>query len=500
MRRLDLVAGRARGLALATDPRAARLVVFAALGVFFAADDQTSVVAVLPKMIEGVGLPQDQFFRAAWIVNGYILGYVVAMPLMGRISDVLGHGRVFAAALGLFVLGSMWVAVSNDLTMLSIARSVQAIGGGAVVPVAMAIVADTLPVERRAYGLGVMAAASEAGGLIGPIWGGGIADLIGWRGVFWINVPMCLPIVLGMWQQSKGMERRRRQVIDFVGAGLLGGSLVCLTFALTDDPIEPRPAAVTASLYAGAAVFFALFLAWQLRVRNPLVDLAFFRRVPLSAGFVTNGLVGGALIVAMVNIPLFTNVVLGGSPVEGGLNLMRLTVALPAGALAGGYLSARLGFNGTAALAVGLAGLGFLGMSRWGESPGFLAFTVPLLVAGFGLGLVIAPIGTAVVNEVQEGQRATVASLLTVIRLIGALVGVALLTTRGLGGFYAEAGLIPLDEPRYADLLRGLEVGAFQDTFLATALVCFGAALPALFLGRGKPVEGAAPTPTLFPT
>ena len=137
------------------------LVLLAALGVFFAADDQTSVVAVLPKMIEGVGLPQDQFYRAAWIINGYILGYVVAMPLMGRVSDVFGHGRVFALSLVLFMAGSAWVALSQDLTMVSIARAVQAVGGGAVVPVAMAIVADTMPEGRRALGLGAMAAASE---------------------------------------------------------------------------------------------------------------------------------------------------------------------------------------------------------------------------------------------------------------------------------------------------------------------------------------------------
>ena len=147
-------------------------------------------------------------------------------------------------------------------------------------------------------------------------------------------------------------------------------------------------------------------------------------------------------------------------------------------------MSTRLGFSRTAMIAVWLAGAGFLGMSLWDNSPDFMALTLPLLVTGFGLGLVIAPLNTAVLDEVGEGERATVSSLLTVVRLIGALVGVALLTTRGLGGFYAEAGLIPLDEPRYADLVRGLEVGAFGDTFLATAVVCFACVLPALFLER----------------
>jgi len=173
------------------------------------------------------------------------------------------------------------------------------------------------------------------------------------------------------------------------------------------------------------------------------------------------------------------------SALMGGLNLMRMTVLLPVGAVAGGFLAGWLGFHRTAVLGVVLTGTGFLGMSRWDADPGPAIMTLPLLVAGFGFGLVIAPIGTAVVNEVEEGQRATVSSLLTVVRMVGALVGVALLTTRGLGGFYAEAGLVPLGDPRYADLLRGLEVSSFRDTFLVTGLVCFAAAIPAALLGRG---------------
>lgn len=225
----------------------------AGLGVFLAADDQTSVVALLPKMIDDVGLAQDQFYRAAWIVNGYILGYVVAMPLMGRVADLFGRGSVYAVALAVFVGGSIWVAVSSDLTLLSVARGVQAVGAGAVVPVSMAIVVATVAPGRRALGLGAIAAASEAGGLIGPLWGGGLADLIGWRGVFWLNAPMCLPIAAAIWRLAPARSEVARRQIDLPGALLIGISLVCLTVALTDDPIEARPAAWTLLLFGLAA-------------------------------------------------------------------------------------------------------------------------------------------------------------------------------------------------------------------------------------------------------
>jgi EmrB/QacA subfamily drug resistance transporter len=464
------------------------LVVCAALGVFFAADDQTSVVAVLPKMVEDVGLAQDEFYRAAWIVNGYILGYVVALPLMGRVADAFGHGRIFALALAIFSAGSAWVAVSDDLTLLTIARSVQAVGGGAVVPIALAIVMQQAAPERRALWLGGIAVAAEAGALIGPLWGGGIADLIGWRGVFWINLPLCLPLALATWRLSRpnGSEDRG---IDVAGAALLGGSLVSLTFGLTDDPIDPRSTGETLLLLGAAALLLALFVLRQRRASAPLVDLALFRSRTLNACFVANTLVGGALIVAMVNVPLFTSIVLGGSPLEGGLNLMRLTVGVALGAGLGGLLTNRYGVRVGACAGLALAGAGFLGMARWDADLSFLLLTAPLLVAGLGFGLVIAPLNAAALGETRAGERATVASLLTVVRLLGALVGVALLTTRGLSGFYAEAGLLSLDDPNFAEALVGLQVESFRETFLVAALVCFVALAPAALLGSGEPAR-----------
>jgi MFS transporter, DHA2 family, triacylglyceride efflux pump len=460
------------------------VLLLAGLGVFFAADDQTSVVAILPEIIDDAGLAQDEFFRAAWIVNAYILGYVVAMPLMGRIADAYGRGRIFALALLLFCAGSAWVAVSSGLTMLSIARCVQAIGGGAVVPVSMALVMQTASPGRRALGLGAMAAASEAGGLLGPLWGGGIADLLGWRWVFWLNLPLCLPIAAALWGFARHERAGVRRDLDLPGATLLGVSLVCLTIALTDDPIEPRGTASTLALYAGAAVFFGLFLLRQRRAPLPILNLPMFRRPRLSSAFVVNGLVGGALIVAMVSVPLFTNVVLRESALQGGLNLMRLTVALPVGALAGGVIAQRYGATYGAWLGLACAGGGFLLMGTWPADPDFITLTGPLLLAGLGFGIVIAPINSAALHETPDDERATMASLLTVVRLLGALVGVALLTSRGLGSFYTEAGLIPLDDPRFEDLVVGLQVDAFREVFLVTGVVCLLAMLPAGLLGR----------------
>jgi hypothetical protein len=156
-------------------------------------------------------------------------------------------------------------------------------------------------------------------------------------------------------------------------------------------------------------------------------------------------------------------------------------------------LTHRAGNAVTAGLGLVCAAAGFFGMATWDDDPGFVLLTAPLLLAGLGFGIVIAPVNTAVLDAVGEAERATVASLLTVLRLLGALVGVALLTTRGLSGFYAEAARIPLDDPRFRDRLIDLEVASFQDTFIAAGAVCLATLLPALWLGwRRMPEDIAA--------
>jgi MFS family permease len=520
--------------------------------VFLGAMDQTVVVTLLEPILQGVNVPLDEFYRAAWVINGYILGYVVAMPLIGRVADVYGHGRIFMLALGVFLVGSLWVAVAGSLNELIVARAVQAVGGGGLVPVSMAIVADHVAPERRALGLGFLGAAAEGGGLFGPLWGGSWVQLLGWRGHFWINVPLAIPVILivlnvtgSAWLTARAGEYLRRFAVgaaviiavaalaalesqwgegqlhtffasthlwvvlplslplvammaampremgalrtpvDYVGGVLLGGALTCLAVALTDDPVAGRPLAVNAALYVGAAAFGAAFLLRERLTKVPMLVLSLFRSRPFSAGNLTHLLMGGALIVAMVDIPVFTIVVKGGSYFEGGLNLMRLTVMLPVGAVLGGFLATWLGYHRTTALGMLTAAVGFFLMSFWSADIADPVFSLNLLLTGLGFGIVIAPISAAVVNAVAPHQRATASALLVVMRLVGMLIGVALLTSRGLGQFYQRAGTIPLDSPEYRRLVTDFEVGTFSDTFLAAAVVCLIAVVPALLIGRG---------------
>ncbi len=135
-------------------PFAALTAVFA--GVFIAAGDQTVVVTVLPQIMRDMQVQVNELDRASWTITGYLLGYVVAMPMVGRLSDIWGHRLVYVLSMLLFMLGSSFVAMSNDLTVLIASRVFQAIGAGALVPVSIAIVGDLFASENRGLPLGLL--------------------------------------------------------------------------------------------------------------------------------------------------------------------------------------------------------------------------------------------------------------------------------------------------------------------------------------------------------
>ena len=482
MSRLSRPASEGPASAAARPRRSTWLLISVAGGVFVAADDQTSVVTVLPAIIPDIGISVDEFYRSSWIINGYLLGFLVALPIVGRIADVYGHARVYAGALGVFMLGSALVAVAPTFEWLVAARALQAVGGGAAIPVAMAIVVDELPVERRALGLGAIAAASESGALIGPLWSGAITEWLGWRWVFGLNLPMTVPFLVGAWLLARHRGAAGR--VDWWGAALLGAALAVLTVALADDPVEPRPLWVTLLIVAVAAAIGLAFLRHQRAGMEPMVRLAMFRPTPVWTANAASLLLGGGLIAMLISVPLFVNLVLAESPLDGGLTLLRLTAAVPVGALAGGWLAGRGWGRETAVVGMWLAAAGFLVMLAWDADLSEVQRSLPQVIAGLGFGLVIAPLGAAVLEHVDEGERATAASWLTLSRVLGMLIGTSVLSTNGLGRFYARAGSIEFDSPEFDALVESAQVDTFREVFVGAAVVMVVAGLVAWGIGR----------------
>ncbi|MDP9240021.1 MAG: MFS transporter, partial [Actinomycetota bacterium] len=177
---------RALGARSTGAPRA--LVTLAAVAVLLAAADAYVVVLALPDVMAGIGLDLTDLQRAAPIVSAFLLGYVVCLPLIGRLSDLYGRTPVLVGALAVFAVGSLLTASAHGLGVVIAGRALQGVGGGGLVPVTLALVADRWPAERRGLPLGAVGAAPEAGSVLGPLYGGAVLALTSWRAIFWINL------------------------------------------------------------------------------------------------------------------------------------------------------------------------------------------------------------------------------------------------------------------------------------------------------------------------
>jgi MFS transporter, DHA2 family, triacylglyceride efflux pump len=510
---------------------AARLAILAACAaVFLTALDQTVVVTALPQMITDLQIPITQLDRAAWIISGYLLGYVVAMPLMGRVSDMYGRRRVFLICLGIFALGSLFCGLSPllgntvdisflqnfginagssdspGLVWLVAARFVQAAGGGAVVPVAMAVAGDFYGDQKRALALGLVGLVTEAGGVLGPLYGSIIVQTWGWQAIFYLNIPIVAVLLLCIWRLVPASTCLHER-IDIPGALLLGASLICLSLGLSQEaasigpsttagavPIQNNPWLIAAALVLLAA-FIALEIFTESRKRWPVVEPSLFQRSAFSATALVSLLVGGALIIAMADIPLFIDTVLGQSPIYSGLALLRLTAMIPIGAILGGWLCPRISCRVTALLGLLLIASGFWLMHLWPLNVSELQITGSTLPGGLGFGLVIAPVGTTAINAASQRQIGMASSVVTVLRMVGMILGLAALTSWGLGRFRTlVAAFVPPEgvavfSPTYNTLYGKFVTGAAHDVytaiFLVAGVLCLIAIVPAFFL-EGK--------------
>jgi MFS family permease len=463
------------------------------LGVFVGGFDQTFVVPVLSTVLRDFDVPLDEFGTASWVVNGYLLGYVAALPVMGRVAEVYGHLRVFLMALVVFMAGSVAVALAPSLGWMAGARAVTAVGGGALVPVALAVAAKRLPRRERALGLSSVSMADDASSLLGPLWGTLIGVWIGWRGLFWFNIVLGLPVLLVVawlaWREPREPTGGR---VDWTGGLLLTGALAALAFALADVAAEPRPTGQTVALYAASLLLAIAFIGWERRVAEPLVDLGLFRTKAFAATCAIFLLEGGALITALVNVPLMAEVLWGEEGTGPGLVLMRMVLFMVVGGFVGALLVPRLGARVTATLGLLLAAAGLLWMRAWPEVPGEASAWGALAVAGFGFTLSDAPLYLVVADRVGEARRVTAMALLQVAQTLGLLIGMALLASHGLGRFDDRAADVfegegALDAAQY----RAVVEQTFDETLLvAAAAAGVAAVLAAVFLPALRPAGG----------
>ncbi len=498
-------------------PSPAAILAVVGFSVFVAADDLTVVATMLRPIIGDLGLVlPDGLNDAAWIVNAYLIAFVAVMPIAGRISDVLGRRRTFVGAYALFMLGSILIPLSTHMdaafNWFLVGRVLTALGGGAMVPVALAVIGDVYPEGRRARALGTLGAIETMGWVWGPLYGAMLVHLLSWQWQFWLNIPLAIVgVTASWWALAEHDTPRHGARIDWLGAVLLTGTLVSLNLALLGSAeIQSVNGLQELTgegpdlrwLYLVALAAGTLFFLQQRRSAHPLLDRRIFRGRTVLLALLVNFVVGAGLVIAMVDVPLFVNSVeldLDRAAVVSGLILSAMTAAMAVASYLGGHLTERTWFKPPVLLGLSMATGAYAWMgATWTSDTSYPIFAVQLALLGAGFGLTVAPTTNAVVDSAPADQRGAAASLVMVVRLLGLSVGLSALTAWGLSRFNALRSTIelpPLTDPKFESALMAaqeqLTAQAIAETFTAAAVV-LGAGLLATFAMRRLAATGEA--------
>jgi MFS transporter, DHA2 family, methylenomycin A resistance protein len=414
----------------------------ACLGYFFVLLDVTVVNVALANMASELGTSRDGL---QWVVDGYALVLASLMLSAGDLADLVGRRRVFVAGLVLFGGSSVVCALAPNVTVLVGGRALQGLGAAAILPTSLAIInhafADS---EERTRAIGFWAALGSLALVAGPLAGGLLVDSIGWRAIFWLNLPLvaiALALTVALVQESSDPAER---TIDVRGQFFAIGLLASLVFFLIEGGRLgwAVPPVVTALVVA--LVSAAVFIRTELRRRDPMLQLGYFENATFSAANAGSGLMNLGTLGALFAFSIYLQQKQGESPLEAGLHILPWTGTLAVFAVLGGRIAQRLGPRLPAGLGLGLTGACFLAVALMPSQDGPAAL-IALGCAGIGLGIATPALVSAATAAVPAPRAGMAAAVNNTARQAGGAIGVALIGAIGaIQAAMAVAGCVLL--------------------------------------------------------
>ncbi len=406
-----------------------------ALAMFLSALNQTIVATALPT----IGRAFDDFENLSWVVIAYLLTSTVVAPLYGKLSDIYGRRGMMLVALGVFMAGSAAAAAAPSMLMLILARGLQGIGGGGIVPLSQSIIADAVPPRERGYYQAYTGSVWVLAGAGGPVLGGVIAEHLNWSVIFWLNVPLAFVAALLSHRQLKLLPRHERaHTIDLTGAGLMMLSATALLLALTWGGTryawisQPIIALVVVALLMSAA-----FIWWMLRVPEPFLPIAVLANPVMRVGSLTSACSQGVTIGLTIFVPLYYELVHGMSASDSGLALIPIMAMVTPGSFMSSramlytahYKRVPIVLLVLGVLAVGLLALDPL-MPVWGV-------VVVMCLVGLGAGSSYPTVTVSIQNAVAHQQVGIAMGTMNFFRALASAFVVAVMGAVMLAGLGA---------------------------------------------------------------
>jgi EmrB/QacA subfamily drug resistance transporter len=397
------------------------------LAMFLFALDQTVVGTALPKIV--TDLHGDKLYT--WSVTIYLLTSTISGPIYGKLSDLFGRRPIVIFAVSLFLISSALAGLSGSMEQFILFRGLQGLGGGAVFPVALAVVADLYtPAERGKY-LGLFGAVFGLSSLVGPGLGGLITDLFSWHWIFYINIPIGLISLFILWRLLPAIKRPdAAQHIDYIGAAAFTAAIAPFLIGLSNKQSGQWTDPAVGGLMLLGLVFGAIFLWVESRAADPIVPLNLFRLRTFSISVAAMFLAAFGFFTAVIFLPRWFQTVGGASATESGYNILPLLAGLIFSAIAAGQIVARIGrykilmAGSLALLAVAL----FLFTNLRADTDRPILW-LWMALAGLGIGPSFAVFTLIVQNSVSPDRIGVATGSLTFFQQIGGTVGLTLAGT-----------------------------------------------------------------------
>ena len=450
--------------------------------------EATVVGTAMPTVIATLG----GLAHYSWVFSSYLLTSTASVPIWGRLSDLYGRRRMYVTGIVIFLVGSMLSGAATSMTMLILARAIQGLGTGAIIPLSMTIIGELYALSERARTQALFSGVWGVASVAGPLVGGYITDAISWRWVFYLNLPFgltCMTVILLAYPPARRAGAVR---VDWVGAGLLFAGISALLLALGADV-----GAAAWWLAAAAAVLLTAFVAAERRSTDPILPIDLLRNPLIARTLLVVFLVGMALFGAIAFIPLYVQGVMGATATQAGQVLTPLFLGWVIMSIAGARLTVKLGYRRLAITGSLLMTAGFIGLSAIDADSSRTSVLTAGLFIGSGMGLSMLSLLLAVQHGVARSHLGLATSLNQFSRSVGAAVGVAAmgaLMTRQLGGVSIPGGVESLAAT--GAMLTGQArlqfATALHHVFLAGTVLAGGSFFATLFL---PPVDFSSGVP-----
>lgn len=453
-----------------------------AVGTFMAPLDASVVNIALPVLTKYFNVNLQTI---GWVVLSYLLAVSTLLLSFGRLGDMIGHRKVYIMGFIVFVFGSILCGISKTVIQLIIFRAFQGVGAGMIMAVGPAIVTSAFPPTERGKALGIISTSVAAALTLGPTLGGFLVSNIGWRWIFFINIPVGIIATLLSFAFLSTHEKLHEEKFDVIGAFFAFIFLISLLSVLSKGDDWGWLSINSLILMIVFVIFLGLFIYTEKKADFPMVDLSLFNNRLFTSANVSALVSYMSIFTVTFLMPFYLMKVLGFTPAKAGIFVTPVPLAMWITSPVSGWLSDRIGSRLLSTTGMVLLTIGLLAISRLNGDPSTLQLVIPLLITGTGLGIFQSPNSSAIMGSVPRNRLGIASGITATVRNIGMILGIAF---SGTIVAIRTSYYLPVLKTSISSAILNKTVLLYsiRDAFLASTIICTVGVFASLIRGKHK--------------